>query len=114
VVFDGAVAPFRRLELADELSAAVCGPVDLVALGRAPIELVERVLREGVLLYAASTYERVEFEASRLALASDLAPMLREQRREIVAGGPHDRAMDRYRTALAAARRVRRTPDRPR
>ncbi|HYN76268.1 MAG TPA: nucleotidyltransferase domain-containing protein, partial [Lamprocystis sp. (in: g-proteobacteria)] len=36
-----------HLDLADELSAAAGRPVDLVVLNHAPVDLVNRVLRDG-------------------------------------------------------------------
>jgi predicted nucleotidyltransferase len=107
VVLGVGTPPERRLEIAAALGAELGEPVDVVALDRAPIEFAARVVCEGKILFERSVAERVEFEARTLARAHDLAPLLARQRREILEGGPHDRAVERYRAALGAARRVR-------
>jgi predicted nucleotidyltransferase len=107
VLFERGADPRRRLALAEALREALGAPVDLVSLERAPVEFATRVVRDGVLLVARSEAERVEYEAMVLARASDLAPLLERQRREILEGGGHDRAVERYRAALGAPRGLR-------
>ena len=71
-----------HLELADRLSAAVGGlPVDLVVLNRAPVDLVHRVLRDGVLLLERNRSARIRFEVRARNEYFDLLPHLRRYRR---------------------------------
>jgi predicted nucleotidyltransferase len=100
-------APFERaVALGDTLRATLGEPLDLLSLERAPIELAIRVVLTGRLLHARSEAERVDYEATMMARGHDLAPLLERQRREILEGSPHDRALERYRAALAKARRL--------
>jgi len=84
------------------------GQVDLVALNQAPIELQYHIIATGHLLYESSPGARVEFEAQTLSIYFDYLPMLRSQRREILAEkeGDHEAGIQRYRKALAKTQRV--------
>ena len=71
-----------HLDLADRLSAAVGGrSVDLVVLNRAPVDLVHRVLRDGVLLLERDRSARIRFEVRARNDYFDLLPHLRRYRR---------------------------------
>ena len=70
-----------HLDLADDLSAAVGGPVDLVVLNRAPADLIHRVLRDGVLILERDRAARVRFEVRARNAYFDLLPHLRRYRR---------------------------------
>jgi hypothetical protein len=82
------------------------GEVDVVLLHRAPIELAYAVISQGQLLFERDLATRVEYEAYVLGRYGDYLPVLRRQRREIVAGGDNDARIRRYR---AAFRRTERT-----
>jgi predicted nucleotidyltransferase len=98
---------WEALALADRIQSALGGPVDLIDLAGAPIELAARVVSEGLLVLERSAAERVEFEARTLSLAHDMSPLLERVRREILEDRPHDRAVERHRATLGAARGVR-------
>lgn len=100
VLFDRDSMPELRLVLADALHQETGLRVEIVALNRAPVELASRVVCEGLLLHARSVEERVEYESTVLARAWDAAPVLNLQRREILEGAGHERAVERYRAAL--------------
>ncbi|MEJ2389755.1 MAG: nucleotidyltransferase domain-containing protein [Chromatiaceae bacterium] len=51
-----------QLDLADELAGAVDRPVHLVVLNRAPVDLIHRVLRDGILLMDRDPSTRICFE----------------------------------------------------
>jgi predicted nucleotidyltransferase len=70
-----------HLALADDLSAAVGRPVDLVVLNRAPVDLVHRVLRDGVLLLDLNPSARIRFEVRARNEYFDLLPHLQRYRR---------------------------------
>ena len=71
-----------HLDLADRLSAAVGGlSVDLLVLNRAPVDLVHRVLRDGVLLLERDRSARIRFEVRARNDYFDLLPHLRRYRR---------------------------------
>jgi predicted nucleotidyltransferase len=69
-----------HLDLADDLSAAAGRPVDLVVLNRAPVDLVHRVLRDGVLLLDLNPSARIRFEVRARNQYFDLLPHLRRYR----------------------------------
>lgn len=68
-------------QLAAELERALHREVDLVVLNRAPVDLVHRVLRDGVLLFEADHSARVRFEVKARNEYFDLLPYLNEYRR---------------------------------
>ena len=71
-----------RFDLAEALSAALPGQsIDLLVLNRAPVDLVHRVLRDGILLSEADPTRRVAFVVRKRNEYWDLLPYLREYRR---------------------------------
>jgi predicted nucleotidyltransferase len=56
-------------------------PVDLVVLNRAPVDLIHRVLRDGILLYDRNPAARIRFEVKARNEYFDLLPYLRQYRR---------------------------------
>ena len=77
--------PLRRLNsprfaLAGELERAIGGPVDLVVLNDAPVDLRIRVLRDGRLLIDRDPSARIAFEVRTRNEAFDLAPVLARYR----------------------------------
>jgi predicted nucleotidyltransferase len=70
-----------RLDLADELEVALGRPVDLVVLNRAPVDLIHRVLRDGILVSENDRATRIRFEVRARNEYFDLLPYLREYRR---------------------------------
>lgn len=90
-----------RTLVAEALAAECHGAsVDLVCLNRAPVELAYAVIASGRLLFERDVAARVEFEAKVMGLYGDYLPVLREQRRDILAGGDHEARVQRYRAAL--------------
>ena len=69
------------LRLEGDLGEALRHPVQLVVLDRAPVDLVHRVLRDGVLVHEADRSARVRFEVRARAAYFDLLPILRRYRR---------------------------------
>lgn len=69
------------LSLAAEIEQATGRRVDLVVLNSAPVDLVHRVLRDGVLLLDRDRSARLRFEVSARNRFFDLLPVLREYRR---------------------------------
>ena len=67
--------------LADELEGDLRLPVEVVALNKAPADLVHRVLRDGVLVLETDRSARIRFEVARRREYLDLLPVLREYRR---------------------------------
>jgi len=70
-----------RLDLADKLEAVLSRPVDLVVLHQAPVDLVHRVLRDGILVSEKDRSKRVQFEVRVRNEYFDLLPYLRQYRR---------------------------------
>jgi predicted nucleotidyltransferase len=70
-----------HLDLADDLSAATRRPVDLVVLNRAPVDLIHRVLRDGILLLDRDPSARIRFEVRARNDYFDLLPYLQHYRR---------------------------------
>jgi predicted nucleotidyltransferase len=69
------------LELGYTLEQLLGGPVDLVILNRAPLDLIHRVLRDGVLVYDGDPSSRIRFEVQARNAYFDLLPYLRQYRR---------------------------------
>ncbi|MCS6938655.1 MAG: nucleotidyltransferase domain-containing protein [Roseiflexaceae bacterium] len=100
--------PHLRSELAHRFAEALDdGPVDLIVLNQAPIELAYAVIAEGRTLYQRSLAERVEYEADVMSRYGDYLPVLRAQRQDIVNGVGDERRVQRYREAFG---RTQRTP----
>jgi uncharacterized protein len=70
-----------HLDLADALTEAAGRPVDLVVLNRAPVDLIHRVLRDGILLLERNRSARVRFEVRARNDYFDLLPHLLRYRR---------------------------------
>lgn len=71
-----------HLDLADRLTGVLGGRrVDLVVLNRAPVDLVRRVLRDGVLLLDRDRSRRIRFEVRARNEYFDLLPHLQRYRR---------------------------------
>ena len=69
------------LSLAAEIEEATGRQVDLVVLNSAPVDLVHRVLRDGVLLLDRDRVARLRYEVGARNRFFDLTPVLREYRR---------------------------------
>jgi predicted nucleotidyltransferase len=69
------------LELSSTLERLLGRPVDLVVLNRAPLDLIHRVLRDGVLVYDSDPSSRIRFEVQARSAYFDLLPYLRQYRR---------------------------------
>jgi predicted nucleotidyltransferase len=67
--------------LAEALECCVGRPVDLVVLNRAPVDLVHRVLADGLLVSQHSPSARIRFEVHVRNEYFDLEPVLRQYRR---------------------------------
>ncbi len=71
-----------HLDLADRLTGALGGRrVDLVVLNHAPVDLVHRVLRDGLLLLERDRSARIRFEVDARNEYFDLLPHLQRYRR---------------------------------
>jgi predicted nucleotidyltransferase len=75
------------LELSSTLERLLGKPIDLVILNRAPLDLIHRVLRDGVLVYESDPSSRIRFEVQARSAYFDLLPYLRQYRRA-TPGGP--------------------------
>jgi uncharacterized protein len=70
-----------HLDLADDLAGAVGWQVDLVVLNRAPVDLIHRILRDGLLLLDLDPAARIRFEVRSRSEYFDLLPHLQRYRR---------------------------------
>lgn len=71
-----------HLDLADRLTGVLGGRrIDLVVLNRAPVDLVHRVLRDGVLLLERDRSARIRFEVRARNEYFDLLPHLQRYRK---------------------------------
>jgi predicted nucleotidyltransferase len=68
-------------QLADRLSEATGHRVDLLILNRAPVDLIHRVLRDGLLLLDRNPSARIRFEVKARNEYFDLLPYLDQYRR---------------------------------
>lgn len=68
------------LRLEGELESSLGKAVDLVVLNRAPVDLIHRVLRDGILLFDQNTSARIRFEVKARNEYFDLLPFLRQYR----------------------------------
>lgn len=75
-----------HLDLADDLSGVLRRPVDLVVLNHAPVDLVHRVLRDGVLVLERDRSARIRFEVRARSDYFDLLPHLHRYRRSASGG----------------------------
>lgn len=89
--------------LRDELEAGLGREVDLVTLNRAPVDLIHRVLRDGILLLERDRGARIRFEVQARNEYFDLLPVLRRYRE-----GREEHLDDLTDYAAALRRRVER------
>lgn len=75
-------------DLKGELERALNRPVDLIVLNRAPLDLVHRVLRDGVLVAEQDRAVRIRFEVQRRNEYLDLLPYLQEYRHATTGPSP--------------------------
>ena len=71
----------QPLFAAAELESLLGRPVDLVVMNSAPVDLVHRILRDGVLLLQPDPSSRIAFEVRARNAYFDLLPILRRYRR---------------------------------
>ncbi len=71
-------------DLQARLTAAAGAEVDLVVVDHAPVDLVHRVLRDGVVLIDRAPSARIAFEVRKRNEYFDLLPYLREYRRAVL------------------------------
>lgn len=69
------------LDLAGDLEHYLKRPVDLVVLNRAPVDLVHRVLRDGLIVIERDASARIRFEVKARNEYFDLLPFLQRHRR---------------------------------
>jgi len=69
------------LELGNALEQHLGRPVDLLVLNRAPVDLIHRVLRDGILIHDRNPSARIRFEVKARNEYFDLLPYLRQYRR---------------------------------
>ena len=77
------VCPAARL--AQRLEQAIRRPIDLIDVEQAPVDLVHRILRDGILLLDAAPERRIAFEVDARNRYFDLLPYLEEYRRSSAA-----------------------------
>lgn len=77
--------PRSAIALAGELEHELGTALDLVVVNRAPIDLVHRVMRDGVLLLDRAPGTRIAFEVAARNRWFDLQPVLAAYRRPISA-----------------------------
>ena len=70
-----------HLDLADDLAGVLRRPVDLIVLNRAPVDLIHRVLRDGLLILDLDPSARIRFEVRARNEYFDLVPHLQRYRR---------------------------------
>jgi uncharacterized protein len=82
VLYSGEPPPgLARFHLEGEVERLLRHPVQLVVLNRAPVDLIHRVLRDGLLLAERDRSRRIAFEVRTRNEYFDLLPILREVRR---------------------------------
>ncbi len=69
------------VRLAGELEQITGKSVDVVVLNRAPVDLVHRVLRDGILIFESDPPARIAFEVRSRNFYFDLQPILERYRR---------------------------------
>jgi predicted nucleotidyltransferase len=70
-----------EFELANKLERHLGRPVDLLVLNRASVDLIHRILRDGVLVFDGDPSARIRFEVKARNEYFDLLPYLRQYRR---------------------------------
>lgn len=73
-----------EVHVAGDLEAILGLPAQVVAMDRAPADLVHRVLRDGELVYEGDRSHRIRFEVRARNEYFDLLPHLRRYRRRAV------------------------------
>ena len=81
--------PDSGAALAGEIEAKLSLPIDVVLLNSAPVDLVHRVLRDGIIVFEHNPLARIRFEVQARNAYFDLKPYLDEYRR--AAGTAHGR-----------------------
>jgi predicted nucleotidyltransferase len=84
VLYERALPPTLHglgLDLAAQLERCLTRSVDLLVLNRAPVDLIHRVLRDGILVYEGDRSARIQFEVKARNEYFDLLPYLRQYRR---------------------------------
>jgi uncharacterized protein len=66
-----------------ELSARLGRPVQIVVMNRAPVDLVHRILRDGLLLLELDRSARIAFEVRARNEYFDILPVLRLYRKHV-------------------------------
>ncbi len=74
----------RVSEIQDQLVVELGRSVDVVPLGDAPVDLVHRVLRDGILVHETDHRRRLEFEVRARNEHWDLLPILELYRRTVL------------------------------
>ena len=67
-----------------ELTERLKRPAQLVVMNQAPVDLVHRILRDGILVLETDRRRRVAFEVRARNEYFDLLPVLREYRKQAV------------------------------
>lgn len=80
----GLAAHERAAEIQDQLVVDLGRSVDVVPLGDAPVDLVHRVLRDGILVHEMDHSRRLEFEVRARNEYWDLLPILELYRRTVL------------------------------
>ena len=68
-------------DLASNIEQNIGKQIDLVILNRAPVDLIHRILRDGILVYEGDPSARIRFEVRSRGEYFDLLPYLRQYRR---------------------------------
>jgi predicted nucleotidyltransferase len=72
----------QPFELRTRLSNVLGKSVDIVVMNTAPVDLVHRVLRDGLILFEADKSRRIAFEVQARNAYFDLLPVLERYRRK--------------------------------
>jgi predicted nucleotidyltransferase len=67
-----------------ELTERLTSPAQLVVMNQAPVDLVHRILRDGILVLERDRSRRIAFEVRARNEYFDLLPVLREYRKQAV------------------------------
>lgn len=71
----------QPFDLEADLSALLGRPVQIVVLNRAPVDLIHRVLRDGIIILEPDVSRRIAFEVRSRNMYWDLKPILDEYRK---------------------------------
>ncbi len=64
-----------------DLAEQLARPVQVIVMNRAPVDLVHRIMRDGILVLEQDKSRRIAFEVRSRNEYFDLLPMLREYRK---------------------------------